>query len=247
MSENLSHVTEVSRFTLNADGESLSCLRVGPDHAVGQLLLMHGAGTGNKDRYKPIIDSICEQGLEVIAFDFSGHGESSGTLAELSLKRRFIQASAVMSETRRSGMPMIIMGFSMSGQTVCDLLNADSASRDISAAVLCCPAAYAADVYELPFGDPNFTAGLRRPGSWETSANFAALRDYSRPVLIVEPELDEVIPSEVIARTVSSRESLPTKHLILPGCPHKIAVWLADKPMQRKEFAAEVFELVASG
>ena len=234
-----------AEFRLGTDGESLSCVHVRAIDPVGQVLLMHGAGTGNKRRYLPIIESLVAVNLDVVAFDFSGHGDSTGTLPELSLQRRLVQAQAVLAHCQAPHLPLILTGFSMSGQTACDIV-ASQQSLDAAAMALCVPAAYAEDVHTLRFGDSAFTQGLRRHRSWLTSTAFGTLRDYPGQVLIIEAEHDDVIPTDVIQNMLSSRGHRPTRHVTLPS-PHKVAAWLADKPEQRQRIATLIRGLVTGG
>jgi pimeloyl-ACP methyl ester carboxylesterase len=68
------------------------------------------------------MDDFAARGCRALAFDFSGHGESSGELRELSLARRLRQAGAVIDRHVPPGDGLILVGFSMSGQTVADLV-----------------------------------------------------------------------------------------------------------------------------
>src|SRR6266516_266371 len=83
-------------FSLEADGEVLACCDHMPPAPLGRALLLHGAGKSNQRRYVPFVTDLVRYGLRVCTFDFSGHGLSSGVLAELSLQRRLRQARAVL-------------------------------------------------------------------------------------------------------------------------------------------------------
>jgi pimeloyl-ACP methyl ester carboxylesterase len=84
-------------------------------------VLLHGAGKGGMDRLLPLPGEFAGRGCRALAFDFSGHGESTGTPAEPSLRRRFEQVVRVLDAQAPDG-PPVLVGFSMSGQTVADLL-----------------------------------------------------------------------------------------------------------------------------
>lgn len=83
----------LQKTTIQADGETLACEYTLSDENV---IILHGAGQANKQRYYSLAEEIIKQGKGVILFDFSGHRESSGTIAELSLSRRVVQAQAVI-------------------------------------------------------------------------------------------------------------------------------------------------------
>ncbi|GAA2370844.1 alpha/beta hydrolase [Streptomyces cuspidosporus] len=92
-------------FIHYADGEALSCTSIEPaaltDPAASgtdraRVVIMHGAGIGSQQRSLPLARDFAAAGHASLAFDFSGHGRSSGTLEELSLERRLRQALAVI-------------------------------------------------------------------------------------------------------------------------------------------------------
>lgn len=172
----------LSPFTHDHDGERLSCVRGGGDFArdgAATVVLLHGAGNGSKERLLPLLADFADRGCAGLAFDFSGHGESTGTLGALSLRRRFEQAVSVIDATVPAGAPLILAGFSMSGQTVADL--ARHYGRRTVALVLCAPAVYAAEAWPLPFEDPE---GPARP---EDLAGPARPEDPAGPARPEEP------------------------------------------------------------
>lgn len=231
-------------FELGVDGETLACLEFAGHDDRPAALILHGAGESRKERFLPLMALLGEHGIGSVAFDFSGHGESTGMLAESSLERRRRQAGGVLAdlvERRRS--PVILIGFSMSGQTVCDLLAAGGTG--VSAAVLCCPAVYAPEADGIPFGDPAFTRVLRSGGSWRGSSAFEALRGFRGPVLIVRPGKDEVIPAEISDRIVGARSrarSWTCEHVIADA-PHQLTRWFADRPADLRQVVGLVAAL----
>ncbi|MFD5816986.1 alpha/beta hydrolase [Streptomyces sp. NPDC127038] len=145
----------LSAFTHDHDGERLSCVGSrGDDAGDGAVtaVLLHGAGNGSKERLLPLLGDFAARGCAGLAFDFSGHGESTGRLGELSLRLRFEQAVSVIDATVPADSPLILVGFSMSGQTATDL--ARHYGKRVVALVLCAPAVYAAEAWPLPFEDP---------------------------------------------------------------------------------------------
>ena len=124
-----------------------------PDGDPGRaaVVLLHGAGNGSKERLLPLLAEFVAHGCQGLAFDFSGHGESTGQLSGLSLRRRFEQAVAVIDAQVPADGPLVLVGFSMSGQTVADL--AGHYGERVAALGLCAPAVYAAEAWDVPFGD----------------------------------------------------------------------------------------------
>ncbi|MEV7283592.1 alpha/beta fold hydrolase [Streptomyces sp. NPDC093252] len=197
--------------------------------AAPTAVLLHGAGHGSKERLRPLLGEFAAHGCDALAFDFSGHGESSGTLGELSLRRRFEQAVAVIDALVPEGVPLVLVGFSMSGQTVADL--AAHYGDRVAALALCAPGIYAADAWDLPFGqsDGPFTRLIRTPDSWRDSPALDALRAYAGRAVLAVPGTDEIIPQAV---TDAVRDALAARsrctRLAFPDADHFLGAWLRD-------------------
>jgi pimeloyl-ACP methyl ester carboxylesterase len=231
---------EPAFFTQDFDGERLSGAHGGGGTAPTAVLL-HGAGNGSKERLLPLLGEFTAHGRRAIAFDFSGHGESSGRLAGSSLRRRFEQAVAVIDARAPADEPLVLVGFSMSGQTVADL--AAHYGGRVAALALCAPAVYAAEAWDVPFGrgDGRFSALIRRPDSWRDSAALAALRAYEGRAVLVVPGTDHVIPPAV---TEAVQDALRTRarftRLDLPDADHHLGRWLRDHAEDRRQLVASL-------
>ena len=225
-----------------ADGEAISCQQTSPKQPTGQLFLFHGGGTSSAERYDALVAALVRADLCVTVVEFSGHGHSSGSSTELSLRRRFVQAHHAIAALIRPKLPLLVMGFSMSGQTVCDLLA--SGIHPIAGAVLACPAVYSPAAHGLLFGDPAFTAELRRAGSWRESPSFSVLQNYSGRVLLVLPEQDEVIPPEVTKALQAAAPKTRTKKIVLTGAGHQLGTWFNSHPADAARAARAIAGLV---
>ncbi len=226
-------------FIHTTDGEELSCTSIAPQGAPrpNRVVIMHGAGTGSKQRNIPLARDFADVGHPTLAFDFSGHGQSTGQLSMLSLERRFIQARSVIDEFAPDG-PLTLVGFSMSGQTIADLMN--HYGKRVTTIVLGAPAAYAPQAWKLPFG-AGFTEVLRTARSWEDSSVFATFGDYEGLALLVVPEFDGVIPPGVTFRVENAlRRRAVFSRITFPGSPHALGLWLHDHPKDR----ARIVEMV---
>ncbi|MFE2934498.1 alpha/beta fold hydrolase [Streptomyces sp. NPDC059278] len=235
-------------FTHDHGGERLSGVYGGEPSgtaagttSVTTAVLLHGAGTGSKERLLPLVREFVAHGCRAIAFDFSGHGESTGKLGELSLRRRFEQAVAVIEAYAGADGPLLLVGFSMSGQTVADL--ARHYGDRVVALGLCAPAVYAAEAWDEPFGDGNgrFSGIIRRPDSWRESPALDALRAYGGRAVLAVPGTDAVIPPAV---TEAVQEALAARaqytRLDLPDASHRLGLWLGDHGDDRREFVSAV-------
>ncbi|MDK1343441.1 phosphotransferase [Streptomyces sp. 378] len=235
-------MSELVPFTHTIGGERLSGLSTGTgERARATAVLLHGAGRGSKERLVPLLTEFAAHGCHALAFDFSGHGESTGLLRELSLRRRFEQAVSVIDAHARGDGPLVLVGFSMSGQTVADLVR--HYGNRVAALGLCAPAVYAAEAWDVPFGegDGRFSEIIRTPGSWRAAPALDVLRAYEGRAVLVVPATDEVIPPAV---TQACSEALARRaqftHREIPRAQHRLALWFRDHPDDRREFATAV-------
>ena len=202
------------------------------------VVLLHGAGNGTKDRLVPLLRECVGRGLRGLAFDFSGHGASTGRLAELSLRRRYEQAAAVVEERVPDGSPLVLAGFSMSGQTLADL--AGRFGSRVTALGLCAPAVYAAEAWDVPFGegDGRFSEIIRRPDGWRDAPALAALAAFEGRAVLAVPGADEVIPpavTEAVADALA-RRARPLVRLTFPDAGHRLGDWLHTHADDRARF-----------
>ncbi|MCF4137967.1 alpha/beta fold hydrolase [Streptomyces sp. Tue 6430] len=225
----------------------------GAGPAAATAVVLHGAGRSSKERLLPLLGEFTERGCHALALDFSGHGESTGALRESSLRRRFEQAMAVIDAYVPGNGPLVLVGFSMGGQTVADL-TAHYGDR-VAALGLCAPAVYAAEAWDVPFGDGGgpsradaagsgagrFSAIIRTPGSWRAAPAFDVLRAYGGRAVLAVPGTDAVIPAEV---TEAVQDALAARsqytRFELPDADHQVGAWLRDHPDDRREFVGAV-------
>ncbi|WP_371671975.1 lysophospholipase [Streptomyces sp. NBC_00289] len=231
-------MSELLFFTHTHDGERLACVYGdggGPQAATAVVL--HGAGNGSKERLLPLLGDFVAHGCDALALDFSGHGESSGELRELSLRRRFEQAVAVIDARVPEDGPLVLVGFSMSGQTVADL--AGHYGDRVAALGLCAPAVYAAEAWEVPFGegDGRFSEIIRRPDGWRAAPALDVLRAYGGRAVLAVPGTDAIIPPAV---TEAVQDALAVRSRLtrfeLPGADHMLGLWFREHAEDRREF-----------
>ncbi|MFF4354504.1 alpha/beta hydrolase [Streptomyces sp. NPDC001530] len=247
----------LSSFLHDHDGERLSCVsgggskgggdggsNGGGDRETATAVLLHGAGNGSKERLLPLLEEFVARGCRGLALDFSGHGESSGELRELSLRRRFEQAVAVIDATVPAEGPLILVGFSMSGQTVADL--AGHYGERVVALGLCAPAVYSAEAWPVPFGnrDGRFSEIIRTPDNWRQAPALGVLRAFAGRAVLAVPGTDTVIPPAV---TEAVAEALATNahftRFELPDAEHMLGLWFREHAEDRQRFV----DLVLTG
>ncbi|BCM66433.1 hypothetical protein EASAB2608_01767 [Streptomyces sp. EAS-AB2608] len=238
----MARMDELTAFTHAYDGERLSAVGAGPAGRATALLL-HGAGNGSKERLLPFLADFAAQGCRALAFDFSGHGESTGALADLSLCRRYEQAVALLDAHAPADDPLVLVGFSMSGQTVADLVR--HYGRRVESVGLCAPAVYTPEAWDVPFGtgDGRFSALIRTPDSWRQSPALEAFRAYEGRAVLAVPGTDTVVPPEV---THAVEEALSARarctRLELPDAEHMLGLWFRDHAEDRREFVRALLD-----
>ncbi|WP_107400553.1 aminoglycoside phosphotransferase family protein, partial [Streptomyces africanus] len=160
---------------------------------------------------------------------------------ELSLRRRFEQAVSVIDARAGAAGPLVLVGFSMSGQTVADLVG--HYGDRVAALGLCAPAVYAAQAWDVPFGagDGRFSEIIRRPGSWRESPALDVLRGYEGRAVLAVPRTDEVIPpavTDAVSEALARRAQFT--HWELPDAEHRLGRWFRDHPGDLGEFVTAV-------
>lgn len=227
-------------FTHDHEGEQLSGV-YGGDPSGATAVVLHGAGTSSTERLLPLVREFVAHGCRGIAFDFSGHGESTGELAELSLRRRFEQAVAVIDAYAGADGPLVLVGFSMSGQTVVDLVR--HYGDRVAALGLCAPAVYTADAWDVPFedGKGRFSELIRQPDSWREAPALQVLRAYEGRAVLAVPGTDAVIPPAV---TESVQDALVARaqytRFELTDAQHQLGMWFREHGDDRREFVTAV-------
>ncbi|HXO20914.1 MAG TPA: alpha/beta hydrolase [Thermoanaerobaculia bacterium] len=229
--------------TFYAADETLSGRFIIPDHLHSSkiqdgLLFLHGAGGATKERAQPIAAKLADSyGIPSFAFDFSGHGASTGTLQASSLRKRVRETQGAL-EVSGFGKTAPLCAFSMGGHIALELLK-ESQPR---ALILFYPAVYAMAAVDIPFGNPTFSATIRVARSWETSDAFESLRAFKGNLLIVTGERDEVIPQELISLLMETSTQAKKKRLVVvAGAPHLLLPTL----IERQHLLEEVCGLIA--
>ncbi|WP_328635930.1 alpha/beta fold hydrolase [Streptomyces canus] len=227
-------------FTHDHDGERLNGV-YGGDPSGATAVVLHGAGASSMERLRPLVREFVAHGCRGVAFDFSGHGDSTGNRGELSLRRRFEQAVSVIDAYAGVDGPLVLVGFSMSGQTVADLVR--HYGGRVAALGLCAPAVYAAEAWDVPFeqGEGRFSGIIRRPDSWREAPALQVLRAYEGRAVLAVPGTDTVIPPAV---TESVQDALSARaqytRFDLSDAQHQLGMWFRDHGEDRREFVEAV-------
>ena len=216
------------QYILEIDNEKIICEAL---LKKDNVVILHGAGMSNRKRYYTLARAITQRGLGVVLFDFSGHGDSSGELEDLSLTRRWLQARSVIDTILPKEGNLYLAGFSMSGQTVCDLL--PFYKERVRAILLGCPGIYTQSAHGMVFGGGEFTTKIRIADSWKDSAAFDELRNFEGRTVIAIGDRDQIIPKEVIISLKTAAKH--PRYIEYPSVDHQLAVWLADHASEQEK------------
>lgn len=185
------------------------------------VISLHGGGPSDKGSTAYLSKLFYPMAKNVIRFDFSGQGESSGELKNSSLKKRYNEAKAVLESFQVTG-PLTVIGSSMGGYIATKLLE----EYTVETLILFCPAAYSRKAWDVRFSE-GFTEIIRSKDSFLDSDIEDILRDFRGKSLLVMGREDDVIPSEVVKmyRAGLTNSSLFQFHEI-EKCPHPIHRWV---------------------
>lgn len=225
------------RFTFVAGSETLAAVSYTKWEELPHVLSLHGAGPATKERVKYLAPLFLEKGFSMLAFDFSGHGESTGSLNESSLQKRIDEAHEAMKLLDPNA-KLTVMGSSMGGHIALELLK----TGRVENLILFCPAVYSDAAISLQF-DQWFTEEIRKPDGWKSSSLFGELEKFTGRLIIVIWEEDNVIPQEVIGMLVASAKSITHRELIfVPGAWHAIHTWLEEHPEDFAHVTKKIFD-----
>jgi uncharacterized protein len=219
--------TSQSRFYV--DGEHLAVEIYSPSMGCksnATVLVLHGAGQSDKSRCRTACEVLAKLGCWCVTFDFSGAGQSTHGYP-LTLAKRTNEARAVLEDYCPSDLPRYVVAFSMSGHSAIEL--ATNPMLRIRGLILCSPAIYCEEAYRIPFG-PEFTACLRRPLSWRSSASPRNLAKYDGRVCLIRPLNDDVIPEDVFSILERSIPSANFSKIVIDDASHALGTWFNAHP-----------------
>jgi pimeloyl-ACP methyl ester carboxylesterase len=224
------------RFELTVDDETIAGDILSTTDAPC-LLFLHGAGQSHRQRQRPLREDLAGLGFGSIAFDFSGHGESSANTPG-SLQKRLHQAEQVRQHLDPEHHIHTVAGTSMSGEIAIRL--ACNEASDIDHVVLMVGAIYDSAAFALPFG-PAFSAALRRPDSWRDAETLELIRSYRGGLTIIRALDDAVIPYDVADLLMEAAQSARFRRLIdLPGVDHRLSEKIAQDAGLRRRIAIAI-------
>lgn len=228
------------QITFKVDEETLAGTIINSqnNNSKPNVIFLHGAGSSVKETLitsfaQPIVDN----NYNILALDFSGHGQSSGELKKSSLKKRVIEAQAAIDKFATKE-PISVCSSSMGGYIAIKLLK----YHNIKNLILFCPALYAGKAYDVQF-DNGFTEIIREHESWRNSDVLDLLESFTGKLLVIMGELDAVIPPGVIDLINKHTPNTSKKEIYtIKNCPHKIDNWIVDYPEELLKLQHKILE-----
>jgi len=227
-----------NRFALPVDDETIVGDTLGPAHQ-WQALFLHGAGQSHRLRQRLLRQELAQSGCGSVAFDFSGHGDSSANSTG-SLQKRLRQADCVLAAMRTESALALrtIVATSMSGEIALRL--ACRPGTAIDHVVLIVGAIYDSAAFTVPFGAA-FSAIIRQPQSWRRAATLDLIRSYRGSLTLIRALDDAVIPHEVADLLQQAAQAARRCRIIdLPDTNHRVSEKMAHDEQLRRRVAAAI-------
>ena len=168
-----------------------------------ELVCLHGAGKAQRSRFTKLREQLALDGISTLAFDFMGHGDSSGLLEKDSLHSRTNQVVEVIRH-HRENIPhknrsneqetslFSLLATSMSAYTAIKLTEL----IDVKNLILVVPAIYHHQAYDVAF-DSGFSDIIRKSNSWVNTDAWSLLEKFEGNLSVITAEKDKVIPSSI--------------------------------------------------
>jgi len=204
-----------SMYIENQSGKKLAAYQCLPEADLRLLLVIcHGfrGAKENGGRIFTFAERLNKLGIGVVAFDFSGSGQSEGEFSTLTLSRQAADLQSVIDELHaRYKLPMVLLGRSFGGTTV---IAGGAADERIRAYILWSTPIFLEKTFAamIPEEYKSLQTGQiahihDAAGSYDLGSDF--IRDFachdmegylkamhSKPVLIIHAEDDEIVPAE---------------------------------------------------
>jgi len=193
--------------------------------------IFHGGGPSTKDDTAYLVPTLLDNKHNCIRVDFSGHGDSTGKIAESSLAKRRAEAQIVINRFMADDKKLTFIGTSMAGHIVCSLVH----DYEVDKLVLFCPAAYSIDAWNCRF-DQGFTEAIRKHNSYYQNNIKELLQCFNGKIMLILPENDEIIPKEVNDTYISevSKRSNSSVYYV-SNCTHPIHRWLKNREEDKQK------------
>ena len=200
------------------------------------LLFIHGSPSRGQAGQVEYADAVAKAGYMAMTFDLSGHGASQGgdqpPVMENFLNDTTAAYDRFVQEAALDPKKITVVGGSLGSYLALMLAE----RKRVENLVLQNPANFPDNVLEKPVTDYTGTEPVlewrQQPLKFDSNASLKAIHEFKGNVLIVESELDELIPHQSTENYVKAvKDTSRVRREVLPGAKH----YLAD-PAQRMQY-----------
>lgn len=227
-------------YRIPAGKEILACSVDYADKVrIPSVICLHGGGPTSRHSTEYLAKALQASGRTVIRFDFSGQGDSTGKMAESSLKKRLLETKAVLTYFDVDE-NLSVIGTSMGGYIACALAK----EVHLENLVLFGPAAYTRKAWDVEFGS-GFTELIREHNSFFDSDLSDLLIHFTGDSLFIIGENDEIIPRQVVELyRMALGHCTHLEEYTIVDCPHPIHRWALKHPEVRREIEEKVLGII---
>jgi alpha-beta hydrolase superfamily lysophospholipase len=207
----------------NSRGLNLSAIFEGEDRNASTVVICHGYGS-SKDSIaqKDLRRNLVESGFSVFTFDFTGCGESQGTIRDQVPSNGLDDLKSAISNLGKK--EFVLHGTSFGGYVA--LLYASQ--NPVLALTLKCPVSDYPEVLRLK--DKEEASSRDKILKETVNINlYERVKNIKASVLIVHGDTDEVVPLDQSRKLLKSVGSKEKELKIIKGAPHT----MRGKPMKK--------------
>ena len=190
----------------------------------------HGRGS-SRENYLPMAESLAQNGILALAFDFRGCGESDGELKDQTHRMGIEDGKAGLEflltqnvDKQRIGIQGTSFGGYITGMVLRDY-------DFIKSVVLRAPSAHSMiTLISKPTPTDNY---FQKREHWENSGSYKGLEKFKGNLLVIESEKDELLSSETVRKYYKvAMKAVKRKLFVQKNAGHS----LSDNPKLMEEF-----------
>lgn len=199
----------IEQKELNVNGYTLRGLFSKPDNEYKTIVVMFHGFTGHKNEhgylFKQLTQTLVNQHIATLRYDFMGNGESDGDFTDYTLFTEIEDGLAIIEEAYQLNKcrPVVLLGFSMGGAIASrvSLL----VQEQIEKMILLSPAGNIPEIIQKRFAcsqvnlDGNIDMGgyymnIAIQKSFEGYDMYKDIEKFTKPVLIIQGACDQSVP-----------------------------------------------------
>lgn len=191
------------------------------NETISNVFCIHGGGVRGKKSFEAMRTYLALHNITSYAFDFTGHGETGGSLSQSTLEKRVKQITEIVNHFKKEGELVTLLASSMGGYIAIKALE----SCVVSNLILIAPAVYSIKAYNAPFGS-DFSLIIRSYESWRETDAWEILARFEGNFILLQAEKDQIIPNQVSEDLYqSASNTFYKKRIIFNNATHPLTDW----------------------